>query len=96
MVLFVILLKPSHFTCCYKLLAIETFLKTGGPVPQGLRTVGRWHVPGSASGWHWVEGTDSGALTQHMAEWANFCRLEVSPVIEDGEAASGLSRFFGK
>lgn len=76
--------------------AIETFLKTGGPAPKGLKTIGRWHTPGSASGWHLVEGNDTTVLSQHMAEWANVCQLEIYPVIEDAEAANGLSKVFGK
>ncbi|GMR23273.1 MAG: hypothetical protein BMS9Abin37_1688 [Acidobacteriota bacterium] len=76
--------------------AIEKFLSGGAPVPPGIKTVGRWHVPGSASGWHLVEGDSAEALAQHVAEWAGLIELEVSPVIEDEEAASSLSKLFGK
>ena len=80
---------------CYKP-AVEAFLSGGAPVPPGIKTVGRWHTPGSASGWHLVEGNDGGALSQHMAEWANLCDLQIFPVVEDAEAASSLSKVFGK
>jgi len=76
--------------------AVEEFLSGGAPVPPGIKTVGRWHVPGSASGWHLVEGDSSEALAQHVAEWAGLIELEVSPVIEDDEAASSLSKLYGK
>ena len=29
--------------------AIDQFLKAGGPVPAGAKTLGRWHTPGSDS-----------------------------------------------
>lgn len=74
--------------------SVENFLSTGAPAPSGLRSVGRWHVPGSARGWHLVEG-DPQAVAHHVAEWANLVELEVSPVIEDAEAAAGLSKVYG-
>ncbi len=80
---------------CYKS-AIESFLSGGGPAPPGLKTVGRWHTPGSTSGWHLVEGTDGAALAHHMAEWAALIELEITPVLDDTEATAGLSRVFGK
>jgi hypothetical protein len=68
--------------------AIESFLRGGGTVPPGIKTVGRWHTPGSTLGWHLVEGNDLSALAQHAAEWASLLELEMYPVIEDTEAAS--------
>lgn len=75
---------------------IEGFLGGGAPVPSGMKTVGRWHTPGSVSGWHLVEGDDLEALAQHVAEWGALIDLEVSPVIEDEAAASSLSKVYGK
>lgn len=75
---------------------IEAFLEGGAPVPPGMETVGRWHTPGSVSGWHLVEGDDVEALAQHVAEWAGHVELEVSPVIEDQAAADSLSKIYGK
>jgi hypothetical protein len=80
---------------CYKP-AIEAFLSGGAPVPPGLTLVGRWHTPGSASGWLLLEGNDGPALAQFAAEWSSVCELEISPVIEDAEAAKGLSKVFKK
>ncbi|MGH9504430.1 MAG: DUF3303 domain-containing protein [Terriglobales bacterium] len=76
--------------------AVQQFLKTGGKAPKGLKTVGRWHVPGSTLGWHLLEGDDSTALAEHVAEWADVLDLEVNPVIEDASAAEGASRIYGK
>jgi hypothetical protein len=47
-------------------------------------------------GWVLVEGDDSVALAQHMGEWANLLELQITPVIEDAEAASGLAKPYGK
>ena len=73
---------------------VETFLNTGAPAPSGLTTVGRWHTPGSNLGWHLVEG-DPEAVAHHVAEWASLVELDVSPVIEDAEAAASLSKVYG-
>ena len=76
--------------------AVEQFLKTGGKPPEGMKTVGRWHVPGSILGWHLLEGDNLTALAQHVAEWADVIDLEVNPVIEDAAAAEAAERVFGK
>lgn len=75
--------------------AVDQFLTTGGPVPAGAKTVGRWHVPGSMLGWHLVEG-DLTAVAQHAAEWADMLELELYPVVEDPEAATAARKAFGK
>jgi hypothetical protein len=76
--------------------AIQQFLKTGGKPPKGLKTVGRWHVPGSTLGWHLLEGDDLTALAEHVAEWADVIELDVHPVVEDAQAAAAASKVFGK
>jgi hypothetical protein len=75
--------------------AIEEFLRGGGSVPPGAKTLGRWHTPGSTLGWHLVEG-DLTAVAQHVAEWADLLECEVYPVIEDAEAASAANKALGK
>lgn len=70
---------------------VEAFLSGGAPVPEGLKSVGRWHVPGSVSGWHLVEGSED-ALAEHVAEWAGLIELDVTPVIEDEAAAASLGK----
>ena len=46
-------------------------------------------------GWNLVEG-DAGTVASYVAEWAGLAELEVSPVIEDEEATSSLSKVYGK
>lgn len=75
--------------------AVEAFLREGGPVPPGAKTIGRWHTPGSILGWHLVDG-DLTAVAQHVAEWADLLECEVYPVIEDAEAATAAKKVFGE
>jgi hypothetical protein len=75
--------------------AVDQFLKTGGPVPAGIKRLGRWHVPGSVLGWHLMEG-DPAAIAEHVAEWADVLELEVHPVIEDEAAGAAATKVFGK
>jgi hypothetical protein len=56
--------------------------------------VGRWHVPGSRAGWVLVEGDDAALVAQFVSGWSSIAELEVSPVIEDEEAASGVRKAF--
>ena len=81
-------------TSSYKA-AAERFLKTGAPVPEGIKTIGRWHAPGSATGWHLVEG-DPVALAEQAARWGDLLELEITPVIEDAESAGAISKVHGK
>lgn len=74
--------------------AVEVFLRTGAPMPEGLVSLGRWHVPGSTKGWVLVETDDAVSLAEHMAEWAGMLELDISPVIEDAEAGKAASRVF--
>jgi hypothetical protein len=76
--------------------AVEAFLSGGAPAPPGLKLVGRWHTSGSASGWLLMEGNDGSARAQFAGEWSSVCELEISPVIEDVEASTGLSKVFKK
>ena len=76
--------------------AVESFLSSGAPAPPGIKSLGRWHAPGSVRGWELLEGDDPTAIVQHMAEWAHLLELQITPVVEDAEAASGLSRVYGK
>jgi hypothetical protein len=76
--------------------ALDQFLKSGGPAPEGAKTLGRWHVPGSILGWHLIEASDPAALAEHAAEWADVLELEIYPVIEDAAAESRSEKVFGK
>jgi hypothetical protein len=81
-------------TGCYKA-AVDRFLSTGAPNPAGLKTVGRWHAPGSSCGWHVVEG-EATAVAELEGVWGDLLEVQVTPVIEDAEAASSLAKVHGK
>ena len=75
--------------------AIERFLKTRAPDPGGLKTLARWHGPGSACGWHIVEG-EANAVAELTAMWMDVLETKVTPVIDDADAASSLGKVHGK
>ena len=79
---------------CYKA-AVERFLSTGAPNPKSVKTIGRWHAPASSYGWHVVEGKAAG-VAELEAVWGDLLEIQVTPVIEDGEAASTLAKVHGK
>lgn len=74
----------------------EAFLRAGAPMPKGLTLIGRWHAPGSANGWAVVEGQEPAGLAQHAAEWGNLLELQITPVIEDADAAKALASVYAK
>jgi hypothetical protein len=76
--------------------AAEAFLKAGGPMPKGLNMIGRWHAPGSAYGWAVVEGNNPTAVAQHVAEWEHLLEFQITPVLEDADAAKALASVYGK
>ena len=84
-------IAPGHIKS-----AAEAFLKGGAPTPKGLTLIGRWHAPGSATGWAVVEGNNATALAQHVAEWEHLLEFQITPVLEDAEAGKALASVYGK
>jgi hypothetical protein len=72
---------------------MKQFLETGGPDPEGVRTIGRWHAPGTMYGFHLVEA-DPADVTKLTSQWASLVDLTITPVIDDDEAKKGLSATF--
>ena len=70
--------------------AMERFRDTGAPAPEGVAMLGRWHAPGSRTGFQLVEAGDPVPLARHMADWGDLLELHVTPVLEDAEAAAAL------
>jgi hypothetical protein len=68
--------------------AVRRFLHSGGPVPPGAATLGRWHKADMTGGFHLIESTQIGLVFQHVAEWSDLLECEVSPVLEDAESAA--------
>ncbi len=84
-------ITPGHYKA-----AVERFLKTGAPPPAGGKTLGRWHVPGSAQGWHLIEASGPEALAEHAFEWGDVITLEIHPVVEDAAAGAAAQKALGK
>lgn len=74
--------------------AVDAFLATGAPMPDGLTALGRWHAPGSQHGWLLCETDDPVSLAEHVAQWATMLECEVTPVIDDPSAGKAAARVF--
>jgi hypothetical protein len=74
--------------------AVERFLRTSAPDVDGVTTLGRWHMPGSSRGWHVVEGTAE-AVGALEAMWCDLLEIQISPVLDDAEAARSLAQATG-
>ena len=74
--------------------AFRSFMKTGGPAPDGATMVGRWHVPGSTHGWVLLETDDVTTVAEHVAEWAGLLEIDVHAVVGDAEAADAATRVY--
>ncbi|MGA2441816.1 MAG: DUF3303 family protein [Tepidisphaeraceae bacterium] len=44
----------------------------------------------------WAKGQDSSALAQHVAEWKHLLGFQITPVLEDADAAKALASVYGK
>ncbi len=76
--------------------AVERFLSSGAPVPEGVKSLGRWHAVDESIGFHLVESNDGVALMQHAAEWRDLLDLKIVPVLDDAQAGEAASRVFKK
>ncbi|HEY7338098.1 MAG TPA: DUF3303 family protein [Bryobacteraceae bacterium] len=75
--------------------AVERFLRTGDPLPEGVKTIGRWHRIDLQSGIHLVESNDSRALAQYAAQWTDVLELETYAVVEDADAIDAYRKITG-
>ena len=78
---------------CYKA-AVERFLETGAPLPEGMKMIGRWHAPGSSHGCLVIEGTAEQAY-EHAAEWSDLLEMVTTPVLEDADAGAVAAKAAG-
>lgn len=70
--------------CCEH--AVNKFLSTGAPMPEGSTLVGRYHAPGSVNGWLIVSTEDPKHLYFHASEWAELLNWKTTPILSDEEA----------
>lgn len=78
-------LKPAH-----QKEAVARFLQTGGGPPQGVKMLGRWHGPGV--GFVLAETNDAKALYEWLSQWTDVLEFNVTPVVEDADAAEVLKK----
>lgn len=74
--------------------AVTRFLSSGGPVPQGVKTLGRWHKADGSGGFHLLETEDLKGVLQHAADWADLLDVTVAPVLEDADVTPIYSAAF--
>jgi uncharacterized protein DUF3303 len=68
--------------------AIKKFLANGGLPPAGVKMLGRYHaLAGSSSGFILAETSDHKAIFTWLAEWMDTVSFDVTPVVEDADAA---------
>jgi hypothetical protein len=72
--------------------AAERFLAGGASVAEGVTLLGRWHAPGSATGFALCEADELGPVAAHLAEWGNLLELTVTPVLEDEAAGAAIAQ----
>jgi len=75
--------------------ATTRFLETGGGPGEGVTMLGRWHAAAGRFGFVLLEGDDVAAIYRYATEWGDLCDLDITPVIEDEEAAGVLQDMQG-
>ncbi|MDQ2843988.1 MAG: DUF3303 domain-containing protein [Acidobacteriota bacterium] len=75
--------------------AVDRFLTTGDPKPEGVRSLGRWFRTDMQGGYHLLEAENATAIAQYSVRWADLLELETSAVIEDAEAVSVMGEIAG-
>jgi len=74
--------------------AVTRFLSNGGPVPQGVKTLGRWHKADGSGGFLLLETEELKGVLQHAAERGELLGVTVAPVLEDADVAPIYSAAF--
>lgn len=69
----------------------DRFRQTGGPPPDGVRMVGRWHAAEGNRGWLICESDDAEGIARWLHEWSNLISFEVTPVLTDDQFMGVIS-----
>ncbi|MGD2083643.1 MAG: DUF3303 family protein [Chromatiales bacterium] len=72
--------------------ALDAFLEEGAPMPEELKSLGRWHARGSTRSWLLCEADNPVAVAHHVAQWAGLLNIETYPVIDDAGAGEAAAR----
>jgi len=71
--------------------AVSRFLETGGPPPEGVKMLGRWHDAGLHRGFALAEANDIEAVAKWCHDWSDLLDFEVVPVLDDEQVGRVLS-----
>ncbi|MCZ6889547.1 MAG: DUF3303 family protein [Gammaproteobacteria bacterium] len=63
------------------------FSETGGPPPDGVEMIGRWHCAAGLKGYLIADTNDAEAIAKWMQDWTHLIRFDIDPVIGDEEMA---------
>jgi hypothetical protein len=55
---------------------------------DGVKIIGRWHDTAARTGVIVVEANDIGAVARYIGQWNPYMEVELSPVVDDEEAAA--------
>jgi hypothetical protein len=75
--------------------AVDRFLSTGDPLPEGIKDIGRWHRTDLQSGVHVLEVSDAAVLAQYAARWTDLLELETYAAVADAEAVNAYRKISG-
>jgi len=70
--------KPEHRNA-----TVNRFLETGGPPPDGVKMLGRWHASTMNGGYTLADADSPEAIARWCHQWADLLSFEVVPVMED-------------
>jgi Protein of unknown function (DUF3303) len=74
--------------------AAQRFLKTGGKLPDGATSLGRWFGM-NGKGCMLVEASDPKPVFESVSEWQEFMQIEATPVLEDDDAGAIFAKLYG-
>lgn len=67
------------------------FKETGGPPPEGVKMIGRWHYVGQLEGLTVCESDNPEAVGKWVQEWSDLLTFDVRAVIDDAGAMRVIS-----
>jgi hypothetical protein len=67
------------------------FKETGGPPPEGVKMVGRWHYIGRGEGIIVAESDNPDAVAKWLQEWTDLASFDVHPALDDEGAMRMIS-----
>ena len=67
------------------------FAATGGPPPEGVKMIGRWHRIGGGQGVCVAETDDPEALAKWAQDWNDLLAFEVFPAMDDQTVAKVIA-----